>query len=380
MKNATIHVPNIFTRLLPNCKIPITCKYIKNTEAKFNNRKRPEGWLTPTANQLLDTHVNLYYLVSKFLPIKRGTLELNKFDLVKIENPGIRNWEYQKGALFGKESLEGAVNDAQHHHCLLCSKPIDEYHHVVEQSKGGSNTIDNIVGLCKKHHELVHKDEKTALKVKEKKEGLLKKYGALSVLNQIMPSLLKKYSTIFGDDFSICTGQDTKNMRDKYNIPKDHDLDAYCIALSSLNIEVTPNYDIECFSIKQFRRHNRQLIHKQTERTYKLDGKTVAKNRRKRIGQKEPSLHEWYIETKQKYGKMEAKRLQSKLKVVKSKRSYRKPASILPGAEFVYNKKRYILTGTLTNGQYYRALGEGDTNFKAKNCKIVKHNCGLVFI
>ena len=76
----------------------------------------------------------------------------------------------------------------------------------------------------------------------------------------------------------------------------------------------------------------------------------------------------------------EAKYSNRKLELVKSKRSYRNPASILPGAEFIYNKERYILTGTLTNGKYYRAYGQGNKNFKASDCKIVKHNCGLVFI
>ena len=386
VKYVTIHMPNIFTRLLPNCESPITCKYIKNTEAKYNNRKREKGWLTPSANQLLETHLNLYYLVSRFVPVSRSGLELNKFDFVRIENPGVRNWEYQKGALFGKDSLHNAVKESQKGHCLLCSKPIYDYHHVIERSKGGSDTIDNMVGLCIKHHDMVHKNEEFDLKVKAKKEGLLKKYGALSILNQIMPSLLKEFTNIFGDELYVSTGMDTKNMRDKYNIPKDHDLDAYCIALSALSSSVEtlsedffPNYDTKCFTIKQFRRHNRQLIHRQTERVYKLDGKIVAKNRRKRTGQKEPSLHEWYIEMKQKYGKMEARKLQSKLEVIKSKRSYRNPASILPGAEFIYNKERYILTGTLTNGKYYRAYGQGNKNFKASDCKILKHNYGLVF-
>ena len=295
IKNNTTHNPNIFTRILPNCDKPISCKYIKNTEAKFSNRKRKDNWLTPTANQLLQTHLNLYYLISSFLPITKCVIEINKFDFVKMENPGVKNWEYQKGTLFGKESLQNAVNELQNCHCLLCSKNIEHYHHIVEQSKGGSNSINNIAGLCEKHHTLVHTDENINLKVKAKKEGLLKKYGALSVLNQIMPSLLNEFANIFGDNLSIITGFDTKNIRDKYSIPKDHDLDAYCIAISSLNKDIIPNYDIDTFTIKQFRRHNRQLIHRQTERTYKLDGKIVAKNRRKRIGQKEDSLHEWYI-------------------------------------------------------------------------------------
>ena len=106
MKHNTIHNPNIFTRILPNCDKPISCKYIKNTEAKFSNRKRPEGWLTPTANQLLQTHLNSYCLVSSFLPITKCSFEINKFDFVKMENPGVKNWEYQKGILFGKESYK----------------------------------------------------------------------------------------------------------------------------------------------------------------------------------------------------------------------------------------------------------------------------------
>ena len=74
--------------------------------------------------------------------------------------------------------------------------------------------------------------------------------------------------------------------------------------LSVVKLPGIPDYDIDTFTIKQFRRHNRQLIHRQTERTYKLDGKIVAKNRRKRIGQTENSLHEWYIEMKQKWLKL----------------------------------------------------------------------------
>ena len=40
-------------RKLPGCKEPIMLKDIINTEARFNNRVRPAGWLTPTATQLL---------------------------------------------------------------------------------------------------------------------------------------------------------------------------------------------------------------------------------------------------------------------------------------------------------------------------------------
>lgn len=40
----------VFERNLPGCEKPVLCIGIKNKEARFNNRVRPAGWLTPTAN------------------------------------------------------------------------------------------------------------------------------------------------------------------------------------------------------------------------------------------------------------------------------------------------------------------------------------------
>ena len=46
-------------RMLPGCGEPIMLKDIINTEARFNNRKRPAGWITPTVRQLIQTHINM---------------------------------------------------------------------------------------------------------------------------------------------------------------------------------------------------------------------------------------------------------------------------------------------------------------------------------
>ena len=56
-------------RVLPQCEAPIKIKYIKNTEAKYCNRKRPERWLTPTATHLLRTMQNVIKLAQTILPI-----------------------------------------------------------------------------------------------------------------------------------------------------------------------------------------------------------------------------------------------------------------------------------------------------------------------
>lgn len=99
------------------------------------------------------------------------------------------------------------------------------------------------------------------------------------------------------------TGMDTKVFRDDRGIIKDHDADAYCIACSTLEDQTILNIPDDSFNIRQFRRHDRALINNQRERIYKLEGKTVAKNRRKRMDQKEPSLHEWFMEMEKQHGR-----------------------------------------------------------------------------
>ena len=74
----------------------------------------------------------------------------------------------------------------------------------------------------------------------------------------------------------MTNGWNTKELREKHHLEKDRDVDAYCIACSHLKPEETL-VETEPFEILQFRKHNRAIIHHQTERTYKLDGVTVAK-------------------------------------------------------------------------------------------------------
>ena len=69
-----------------------------------------------------------------------------------------------------------------------------------------------------------------------------------------------------------------------------------------------------------------------------------------------------------------------KLRVQKSARYYNNPGRLMPGAAFLYRGKRYIMTGQLTGGKYYRALGQGKKNFPAKDCRILEHNTGIIYI
>jgi hypothetical protein len=375
-------------RILPKCEEPITNNYITNSEARYANRRRPVGWLTPTANHLLHTHLKAIEMACDLLPITDITLEIPRWDFARMQNPGIKNWEYQKGKLFGYNSVDDAVYDRQSGKCLICGcDHIDGYHHVVPRHLGGSESIDNRCGLCQDCHDKVHKDADFKAKLKTKQEGLLKKFHALSVMNQIMPFLLKELVTRYPDkNIYVTSGFETAQLRNQLGLPKTHVVDAWCIAASRIDIDniapsiVTNVAKLQPYEIKQFRRQNRAIINNQRERTYKYDGQIVAKNRHKRFEQEVDSLEEWYAKQVALYGIKKAEKMRSQLTVTKSTRYYNTLGRIMPGAVFSYYGDRYVLSGQLANGAYYRAIGCGNKNFPSKHCAILQRNSGLVYL
>ena len=46
-------------------------------------------------------------------------------------------------------------------HCEICWGRIDEIHHITSVSEGGTNDVDNLIGLCSNHHTDVEKNKFT---------------------------------------------------------------------------------------------------------------------------------------------------------------------------------------------------------------------------
>ena len=121
-----------------------------------------------------------------------------------------------------------------------------------------------------------------------------------------------------------------------------------------------------------FRKHDRARINAQKERTYYLDGKAVCKNRHKRTGQdKTDSLEEFRKKHPSDVGRLTVK---------KSKRSYNRLDRIMPGAEFMYEGKRYILQSQQRCGTCWHAKGLPKSGVGAGKCRLVKYNRGLVYM
>lgn len=44
----------------------------------------------------------------------------------------------------------------QHPYCALCGRSVEEVHHITPVCEGGANDEDNLVGLCRECHNIVH--------------------------------------------------------------------------------------------------------------------------------------------------------------------------------------------------------------------------------
>ena len=371
--NGTVVQEGTIKRVLPKTAEPVECKLIKNKEARFCNRDREPGWLTPTANQLLLTHENLIAKVEKILPIGKIALEVNKFAFMELDNHGIRPWEYQHGPLFGFSSRDDAVYAMQEGKCLLCGKPkIDHYHHVVPRHEHGSDTIANIAGLCNDCHDLVHTDEKAKARLAKVHVGAKKKYAGTSVLNQMLPHLINRLNSK-RENLILVSAKETCAYREASDLPKEHHVDAYCIAMTAVDDEMRMNDMLASpYNVRQFRRHDRQACHKaMIDRKYYLNGKCVATNRHKRFEQKGDSLEEFLDKNPNVRPEM--------LTVKEHKPVYKNMGRIRQGAVMQCGRQAFVyLTGTPTkNGVQFYAVDVYGVKHKFNNCKVVLQNEGI---
>lgn len=344
----------------------VPCHHIKNKQARFNNRKRPDGWLTPTANQLLQTHINVIKKLAKFLPITNIHIELNKFAFMRLDDPSVHEKDFQNGILKGfDQDVKKAVYAFQNGKCLICGNNIECYHHVVARHKNGSETIRNRVGLCNQCHKAVHTNQTIANKLQSIASGQYKKYDALGILNQIIPYLIQDISRSY--PMTVTTGRQTKEFRKEHNLPKDHFLDAYAIACCNMDLTTIPNTSSKIYQIQQFRRHDRQACEREMlNRNYMSKNQKVAMNRHKATEQTQDSLEEYVA----KGGNTDC------LTVKHTKKAMKDPYRPLPGAQVIQNGKVKTMLKKSSGYHWF----DDNSKIWASKTRFDTLNTGLVFV
>lgn len=229
-------------------------------KARFDNRKRGEGWLVPSVRQKIETHLTAIDKIFKFLPVKHITVETSSFDIQKIKHHDVSGEDYQKGEQLGFWNVREYVLFRDGHICQCCKgkskDSILNVHHI-ESRKTGGDAPNNLITLCETCHTGYHKG--TVKLPKTIKRGMRFRDAAFMGIMRwaFYEKLKQKYETL---GIPVCNtyGYITKNTRIEHHLPKEHYVDARCI---SGNPDAFPNG--EYYYQKKVRCHNRQ-IHKLT--------------------------------------------------------------------------------------------------------------------
>ena len=223
---------------------------------RFLNRVRSDGWIAPSVQNKVDTHLTVVRRLHEILPITRIIVEVAAFDIQKIKNPDIDGIEYQQGEQLGFWNVREYVFFRDGHTCQCCKgkskDKILNVHHI-ESRKTGGNAPNNLITLCETCHKGYHEGQ---IKLPRNiKRGMSFRDAAfMGIMRWDFYNQLKKlYPNV-----SLTYGYLTKNARIRNGLPKTHCVDARCISGHPL-AEPLGYY----FYQKKVRCHNRQ-IHKNT--------------------------------------------------------------------------------------------------------------------
>ena len=235
-------------------------RHTRYRQARFLNRKRPEGWLAPSLMHRVLTIETWVKRLIKFSPVAEIRQVLVRFDLQQLENPEISSVEYQQGTLLGYNIREYLLNkwDRKCTYCKAENTPL-QVEHIVPKAKGGTNRISNLCLACESCNQ-----KKGTLDIKDFLSGKpdllkqiqsqakrpLKDAAAVNSTRWKLFEVLKQTvgggntpKRVLGGSFppkslappglSVSTGSGglTKFNRTRLELPKTHWLDAACVGV-----------------------------------------------------------------------------------------------------------------------------------------------------
>jgi RRXRR protein len=78
-------------------------------KARFDNRRRSQGWLAPSVQHKVDVHLKTIKRLHHLLPVSKTTIEVAQFDIHKINHPEIEGKAYQQGPQLGFQNAREYV-------------------------------------------------------------------------------------------------------------------------------------------------------------------------------------------------------------------------------------------------------------------------------
>lgn len=225
-------------------------------QARFNNRSssKRKGRIAPSILQKRQSIIRVINRLNKWINITNYWLEDVSIDIRALTD-GYKSysWQYQRSNRLD-ENIRKAVILRDNCKCKECGKSNCrlEVHHIKPRRLNGSNTLDNLITLCKNCHQ----------KTEGQEELYMSKYFDLLMssdnkgLNYAQHAMigkkwLRKELSNLGILY-LTNGGDTANKRIDWSIEKSHSNDAICIT------DLQPDIcNIKEWTIKPMRRQSK---------------------------------------------------------------------------------------------------------------------------
>lgn len=214
-------------------------RHVRYRAKRFDNRRRPKGWLPPSLESRVDNVMTWVQRIKKFCPITALSQELVHFDAQALVKPEISGTEYQRGDLFGYEVREYLLQKWGRS-CVYCgveNTPL-EIEHIQPKSKGGSGRVSNLTLAChdcnqKKGSQPIHDflkgEPELACAILSQAKAPLKDAAAVNTTRWELFRRLQET----GLPVETGTGGRTKFNRATRGIDKTHWTDAACVGAST---------------------------------------------------------------------------------------------------------------------------------------------------
>ena len=200
--------------------------------ARFRNRTKLQGWLAPSVKSRADNVINFVRKLKRFLNISNVEIERVSFDTAQMSSDTkLCGVDYQQGTLY-QAKLRSYLFKKYNSRCVYCGNKAAEIEHIIPKSKGGTDSVHNLVIACRKCNEL-----KGTLSLKEFGKLMnqdfshlepkeLPKHAAVvqSARNYMFKEISKIIPNTAGYDAWL-----TKYNRDELGLPKQHYYDALSV-------------------------------------------------------------------------------------------------------------------------------------------------------
>ena len=204
---------------------------LRYRKPRFDNRKKPEGWLVPTVGHKKDLHVSIVKRYRAVCPIRSVTAEVGTFDTQALEAiqrglPLPEGTDYQRGPRYRMNTLRDAVFYRDGYKCLLCGEEgkILRVHHVGYWKRDHSDRMGNLASICTDCH--ISANHSPGGKLYGWEPKIMPMTGA-AFMNAVRRRIVDDLKEETGLPVYMTYGSATKAARHAFCIAKTHANDAF---------------------------------------------------------------------------------------------------------------------------------------------------------